>query len=79
MDEIRPFFQYLGEDSRLSSADEWWIFLGCADELAGLKYALFDALSWEQCPRPVLHWIKEGLYPLTKEGLLEWVEDGENG
>ncbi|MEW6095867.1 MAG: hypothetical protein AB1567_04990 [bacterium] len=70
--EITPFLKYLGKGFRLPKIIEWRNLFNAEVEIQ--KIGLKDICK-EACALPVSLWLKNGLFPLTKEGLLEMVED----
>ena len=71
-DSITPFLNYLGRDYRLPNATEWRCLWHVTAELQAQGVAFIEACG-DTAARPVRHWLKHGLYPLTDQGLLEWV------
>ena len=68
------FFRFLGVGYRLPTADEWRALLEASDEVREIRDELLEAIP-DASPQ-VLHWLREGLYPLARAGLLEQVTDG---
>lgn len=67
------YFSYCGRGCRLPEVDEWRALNRCADELEEFKDALMHGCA--AAPGPIGRWLHQGLFPLTGEGLLEYVND----
>jgi len=69
---MNRFFQYIGPGCRLPLAEEWRQLHQCASEMTSAADLLLA--ECREAPLPVAHWLRAGLFPLTDEGMLEYVE-----
>lgn len=74
-DVIKYFLRYLGRDYKLPSESQWRSLLAISDKLIKEKNLLLRCFNnFNEAARPVNLWIKQGLFPLVREGLLELLE-----
>lgn len=69
---ITSFLRYLGPGYRLPTGVEWRRLWRARAELQGERPALLAGCHG--APPALRYWLASGLYPLTHQGLLEWVE-----
>ena len=75
-DEFKGFVSYLGKQFRIPRSEEWLALLHSSAELRSLKAELMALCPASVAP-PARHWLANELFPLTEEGLLEWIDDEE--
>lgn len=78
IDELMPFIKYLGKGFRLPNLKEWRELLLSESEIQqtiknNLNFEIFN--KYEFVGSPVLLWLKNNLFPLANEGILEWIKE----
>ncbi|MEN3039241.1 MAG: hypothetical protein ABDI07_08860 [Candidatus Kryptonium sp.] len=74
-EEIFYFLEYLGKDFSLPTVSQWRNLFYNSDKIVySLKRKRF---SFSKMAPPARFWIKNGFFPLVKEGLLEMVIEGD--
>jgi hypothetical protein len=74
--EIKPFFRYLGRGFRLPTQDEWIKLHKVSREIKH-RLPITDNRLPPNTALPVSLWLKEKLFPLTEEGILEMVKKND--
>lgn len=74
-DEIEPFLKYLGKDFRLPQKEEWIALFNSEDDVKRIVKPYIKDICNKSSALPLSLWIEKGLFPLTKEGILEMLED----
>ena len=67
------FMRFCGKDCRLPEAAEWRKLRECSSQILEQRENLLELCA--KAPAPVMHWLMQGLFPLTEEGMLEYVLD----
>lgn len=75
-DAIRPFLNYLGDGFRLPRDSEWRMLHSVSSDLKSYKESI-KKICQGNSALPVLHWIEKNLFPLTEEGIVEFITDNE--
>lgn len=73
---VTPFSRYLGPRYRLPTAIEWRSLWHVTRELQMEAPSLLA--SCRDAAPPLRHWLAQDLFPLTGQGLLEWVTQGNS-
>ncbi len=72
-DVMKRFTRFCGRGCRLPEAAEWRKLMDYSGRILEQQAKLLELCA--EAPAPVRHWLKQGLFPLTEEGMLEYVLD----
>lgn len=75
--EINRFLKSLGPGYRLPSVDEWKTFLDREVDVVKAKREIETELSRLKPAPPVSCWLKNNLFPMMSEGMIEMVADDD--